>query len=79
MQADGGCPVTRGGVDLRWYADRDGAWRDLGLAAPARRALVDAGLLRPAELRGRSAAEIASLHGMGPSAMARLAPFLDTP
>ena len=31
------CPVQRGEVDLKKYEKLDGNWRDLGLAAPARK------------------------------------------
>lgn len=68
--------MTRGDVDLDWYAARDGVWRGLGLAAPARRALVNAGILTTEDLGRFTAAEIAALHGIGPTTMPRLAPFL---
>ena len=66
------CPVTRGEVDLKKYEALDGEWRAIGLAAPARRALVDAKLYKVSDLRKISETELASLHGMGKSAMARL-------
>ena len=40
-----------------------------GLAAPARRALAGAGIGSLAELAGRTQAEVAALHGMGPNAL----------
>lgn len=70
------CPVTRGEVDLTWYAERDAEWRSLGLAAPARRALVDAGLLEVSQLATKKAADIARLHGIGKNALRTLAPYL---
>ena len=42
------------------------------LAAPARRALAGAGIRALADLARFSEAEVASLHGMGPNALARL-------
>lgn len=63
------CPVTRGEVDLDAYAEVDGEWREIGLAAPARRALVDAGLFKVSDLRKESLADIKELHGMGPNAI----------
>lgn len=42
------------------------------LAAPARRALEGAGLTTLARLARRTEAEVAELHGMGPSALKRL-------
>lgn len=66
------CAVTRGEVDLDYYAERDGVWRDLDLAAPARRALVNAGILTLADLAKADMNDVARLHGMGPKALAVL-------
>ena len=70
------CAVTRGEVDLAYYAEHDGVWRDMGLAAPARRALVNAGFLTLESLSCVTRQELAQLHGMGPKALARLAASL---
>ena len=43
-----------------------------GLAAPARRALVGAGLTTLKALARRSEADVLALHGMGPNAMSKL-------
>jgi hypothetical protein len=43
-----------------------------GLAAPAKRALANAGIGSLAELAKRSRAEVARLHGMGPNALEKL-------
>ncbi|MFA7322804.1 MAG: DUF1801 domain-containing protein [Candidatus Nanopelagicales bacterium] len=56
-------------LDLDYYAERDGIWRELGLSAPARRALVNAGILTIEDLKARNLAEIRHLHGIGPSAL----------
>lgn len=64
------------GIDHAWYAQRDGAWRELGLAAPARRALVNAGILNTSDLARYSEAEIAALHGIGKNALVLLQPWL---
>lgn len=69
---DSRCAVTRGEVDLSKYEALDGEWRAIGLAAPARRALVDSKLLRVSDLRKISESDLASLHGMGKSAIARI-------
>ena len=66
------CAVTRGDIDPDAYARRDGEWRAIGLAAPARRALVDAGLTELTQLSDWTRAEIATLHGMGPRALDRM-------
>jgi len=51
------------------YESLEGSWRELGLAAPARRALIDEGLFQLSDLRKESLAGIKALHGMGPQAM----------
>ena len=50
----------------------DVEWRKIGLASPARRALVDAKLYKVSDLRKITEAELRSLHGMGKSAIARI-------
>lgn len=69
---DSKCPVTTGEVDLSKYEALDGEWRAIGLAAPARRALVDAKLYKVSDLRKISLGDLQELHGMGKSAIARL-------
>lgn len=84
---DASCPVTRGEVDLAIYAARDGDWVALRIPAPARRALVNAGLLSLADLATITRRDLAALHGMGPKAMTMLTEpmakagvtFLDAP
>ena len=66
------CAVTLGEVDLDAYASSDKAWRAIGLAAPARRALVDAGLTELTQLSKWTRADLASLHGMGPNALMKI-------
>jgi hypothetical protein len=56
-------------VDLDAYAAVDGAWLELGLAAPARRALIDEGLYKVSDLRKYSLDAIKDLNGMGPNAI----------
>ena len=72
------CAVTRGEVDLDAYASRDGEWRAIGLAAPARRALVDAGLTKLVQLSSWTRTDLASLHGMGPNALEKIDDALKT-
>ena len=74
--AESSCPVTRGEVDLAWYAERDGAWRELKLAAPARRALINADIFSVSDLKSRTESDIAQLHGIGKNALVILRPFL---
>ena len=66
------CAVKRGEVNLDSYARQDGAWRAIGLAAPARRALVDAGLTKLTQLSKWTRADLASLHGMGQNALKKI-------
>ena len=67
--ADSLSAVTRGEVDLDSYAAQDGYWVEIGLAAPARRALVDEGLYALSDLRKVSLGALKELHGMGPNAI----------
>ena len=76
-KADSNCPVTRGEVDLSKYEALDGEWRKIGLAAPARRALIDAKLYKVSDLRRVSLEELSDMHGMGKSAIARLRTVMD--
>ena len=73
------CPVTKGEVDLDAYAKVDGVWKELGLAAPARRALVDKKILKLTDLKKFTFDQVADFHGMGPNALTILkkakAPF----
>jgi hypothetical protein len=61
--------ISNSDVDLDAYAAVDGAWVELGLAAPARRALIDEGLYKVSDLRKYSLDTIKDLHGMGPNAI----------
>ena len=70
------CEVTQGTVDLSWYAERDGVWRELKLAAPARRALVNAGILTVSDVSAYSLRELQALHGIGKNALNVLRQFV---
>jgi hypothetical protein len=61
--------ITHAGVEPDPYEDVDGEWREIGLAAPARRALIDDGHYKVSDLRKVSLADIKELHGMGPNAI----------
>jgi len=63
---------ANGSSDLDKYEKFDREWREIDLAAPARRALVDAKLYKVSDLRKISLAELEGLHGMGKSAIARI-------
>lgn len=60
---------TQNEVDPDTYAGVDGPWRELGLSAPARRALIDEGYYKLSDLRKVSLDAIKDLNGMGPNAI----------
>ena len=60
-------PTINDDIDLDYYASVDQAWVEIGLAAPARRALIDDGLFKLSDLRKTSLAAVKELHGMGPN------------
>ncbi len=59
-------------AELDRYESLDREWREYGISAPARRALVDAKLYKVSDLRKISLTDLEELHGMGKSAVARL-------
>ena len=76
-KADSKRPATRGELIPTQYELFDGEWRKIGLAAPARRALVDAKLYKVSDLRKISLTELTELHGMRKSAIARLSAIME--
>lgn len=56
----------------------DTYWRTLGLAAPARRAIIAAGITHLADLTAWRASDLAQLHGIGAHAMQQLRGALAT-
>jgi hypothetical protein len=65
-------PALLGEIDMSNYEEIDEEWRAIGLAAPARKALIDAKLYKVSDLRKISVEDLTNLHGMGKSAIARL-------
>lgn len=59
------------------YDAFEGEWRKIGLSGPACRALVDAKLYRVSDLRKISLGELAGLHGMGKSSVARIRQIME--
>ena len=55
--------------------EADAAWRALGISAPARRALMNAGILNKDQLASWYIEAISKMHGIGPSAIAVLEPW----
>lgn len=66
------CPVKQGKVNLKQYESKDQLWRELKLAAPARRALVDSNIFTLKELTKYSQDELLGMHGIGVNAIATL-------
>ena len=64
------CDISQAELDM--YESLDREWREYGISAPARRALVDARLYKVSDLRKISQSDLEELHGMGKSAIARL-------
>jgi len=70
-ESDGDAAARRGDeVD-------EAPWAAQGIPAPARRALVAAGILTIEDLRRADPDVLAGLHGMGPKALALLRPLRD--
>ena len=63
------CPVVRGEVDLSQYKKLDSQWREIGLAAPARRGLVDNKLTQLSQLCKWHEEDIKKIHALGPNAL----------
>lgn len=63
------CPIRQGKVDLKKYESKDSVWRDLKLAAPARRALVDNKIYSLKELANYTEHEVLEMHGVGLNAL----------
>lgn len=70
-------PSPQGKRGSELYEALDGQWRKIGLAAPARQALVDAKLYKVSDLRNITLDELRAMHGMGKSAVARLRTIMD--
>ena len=58
--------------DHKNYGLHDEVWRNHGLAAPARRALIKAGIFNEKHLKMHTIDEVRALHGIGKSAMGLL-------
>ena len=59
-------------AELDRYEKLDQEWREYGVAAPARRALVDAKLYKVSDLRKIKQSDLEQLPGLGKSVIARL-------
>lgn len=64
------CKVVKGELDLSSYERKDGVWRELGIAAPARRGLIDKKILKLQGLSRITEAQFDAIHAIGPKASA---------
>ena len=64
------CPVKTGKIDTSKYSKLDGYWKSLGIAAPARRGLVDNNVLKLSDLKKWAESDFMKIHAMGPKASA---------
>ena len=62
-------PQTPAAAELDKYENLDSQWREIGLAASARHALIDDGLFSVSDLRKTSLAALKELDGIGPNAI----------
>jgi len=63
------CPVKTGTVDLAKYEKLDRYWKSLGVAAPARRGLVDNKILKLSDLKKWRFQNFIAIHAVGPTAI----------
>lgn len=66
--------LTSNSMSKKDVADR--YWHEMGLAAPARRALIGAGIYTNADLKSWSLKDISELHGIGKNALEVLKPWV---
>ena len=66
------CPVKQGRIDLSKYELSDDYWRELRIAAPARRGLIDKQLIKLGDLKRLTESEFLKIHAIGPKAAATI-------
>ena len=66
------CGIKNGQVSSSKYEGKDSYWKSIGLAAPARRGLIDNKLLKLDDLKKLTEKELKSVHAIGPNAMKTL-------
>lgn len=64
------CPVKTGKIDISKYSKLDSYWKSLGIAAPARRGLVDNKILKLSDVKRWRESDFLKIHAMGPKAAA---------
>lgn len=63
------CPVKTGKVNISKYEKLDGYWKTIGIAAPARRGLIDNKILKLSDLKKWKENDLHKIHAMGPMAI----------
>ncbi len=66
-------------TEYKQYELHDEVWKHHGLAAPARRALVGAGIYNEKHLRMHTLEELRGLHGIGKKALEQLEAIILSP
>ena len=66
------CGIKNGQVSSSKYEGKDSYWKSIGLAAPARRGLIDNRILKLEDLKKLTETELKSVHAIGPNAMKTL-------
>ena len=61
-----------GEAPMKTKPDPEELWRSYGLSAPARRALMAAGILKVSDLKRFKVRQLEQLHGIGPTALKTL-------
>ncbi len=62
------CPIKTGKVDITKYQKLDVYWRALGIAAPARRGLIDNKIMSLSDLKKWKEDDFLQIHAIGPKA-----------
>lgn len=68
--------VAKEESDHKQYDLHDEIWKEYGLAAPARRALINAGIFNEKHLKMHTVEELRALHGIGKKALEQLEAIL---
>ena len=66
------CGIKNGQVSSSKYEGKDSYWKSIGVAAPARRGLIDNKLLKLEDLKKLTETELKSVHAIGPNALKTL-------
>ena len=62
------CPIKNGGANRSNYSKLDHYWKSIGVAAPARRGLIDNKILQLSDLKKWTQKDFLRIHAIGPKA-----------